>query len=80
MENKPIESMNSDELSNRMDEVDKNIITQMDMLDKFQADKHNKEVALMELNEGIRMCKKLISKMRIEKEIIERMFWRSKGK
>ena len=71
---------NSDELSVKMDEIDKKILNQMDMLDQFQADKHNKEVALMELNEGIRMCKKLISKMRLEKEITERMFWRSKGK
>lgn len=78
MESKTIEQLNSDDLSNRMDEIDKKIISQMEMLDQFQADKHNKEVALMELNEGIRMCKKLISKMKIEKEITTRMFWRSK--
>lgn len=80
MQNKPIEQMNSDELSVLMDEKDKLKLTQIDMLDYLQKEKHNSEVKLMELSEGIRQCKKLIGKINIEKEIIERLYWRSRGK
>lgn len=74
MENKPIESMNSDELSVLLDEKDKLKLTQSDMLDYLQKEKHNHELKLMEISEGIRQCKKLISKINIEKEIIERLY------
>lgn len=78
MNDKPLEQMNFDELSTLMVENDKQIINQIDLLDTVEIEKHNVEVKLMGIKESIRMCKKSISKMILEKEILERIYGANK--
>jgi hypothetical protein len=78
MEN--LESLNTDDISNKIVEKDKSIISQMDRLDELMTEKHNLEVSLMNLNETIRMAKKLISKTKIEKDMLERSYWKARNR
>lgn len=71
--------MNSDEISLKIDDLDREIIRRKEELDMVQVKKHNLEKDLLDLGESIRKEKFLLAKKRLEKEILTRDYWRAKG-
>jgi len=67
--------MNSSEIEVELTKRDNEILSQMEILDTLLIEKHNSEVKLMQLSETIRQSKKLLSGMKIKKEILSRDLW-----
>ena len=67
--------MNSSEIEIELTKRDNEILSQMEILDNLLKERHNSEVKLMELSETIRQSKKLLSGMKIKKEILGRDLW-----
>ena len=67
--------MNSNEIEAKLKEKDNLILKQNEILEPLQVEKHNLEVKILELSEAIRQGKKLLSKFRLEKEMLERDKW-----
>lgn len=70
--------MTSDEISLAIDAKAKQIIQTSETLNTIQAEQSNTKKRLVELSESVRQAKFLLSKQRLEKEILEREYWRSK--
>ena len=70
--------MNSDEISLKLDQIDQEILEMRSRLDIVQKAKYEKERELFELSETIRMVKFSLSKKRLEKEMMQRLYWRTK--
>lgn len=67
--------MTSSEIEVELTKRDHEILSQMEILDTLLVEKHNLEIKLMQLSETIRQSKKLLSKMKISKEILQRDLW-----
>ena len=70
----------SDEISNELDQVEKDINTQRDNLDVLQSRKNELDLELLTIGETIRKAKHTITSMRSRVESLTREYWRSKGK
>jgi len=68
----------SDEISLQLDELDREILVMKDTLDTVQVEKHKKEREVFELSEAVRTAKFNLAKKRLEKEMLQRAYWRSK--
>jgi len=69
--------MNREEISLKIDEIDREIMAMSETLNGLGTEKHNKTVEMENLKEGIRQQKILIKKKRTEKEILQREYWRA---
>lgn len=72
--------MDKDEITQKIDELDKDILRRKDTLNLVEVERHTLKKRLVELNEGVRMEKHNIATRIIEKKILERAYWRSIGK
>lgn len=87
MENKPIEQMNSDELSNLLVEKEKEYQKQSDVYNTWNIEKMRleKEIALLRIkhNEArstLAMADNNCKRTKSELRMIERLYWKSRGK
>ena len=70
--------MTSDDISTKIVEKDKQIIQAQEMLNTVQENQYQKKKELTELSEMVRKAKFVLSRMRTEKEILEREYWKTK--
>lgn len=68
----------SDEISTKIVEKDKQIIQAQEMLNTVQEEQYKKKKELIELSESVRKSKFILSRMRTEKEILEREYWKAR--
>lgn len=87
MENKQIEQMNSDELSNLLVEKEKEYQKQSDVYNTWNMEKFRleKEIALLRIkhNEAkstLAMADNNCKRTKSELRVIERLYWKSRGK
>lgn len=87
MENKPIDLMNSDELSNLLVEKEKEYQRQSDQASTWTIEKLRleKEIALLRIkhNEArstLEMADNNCKRTKSEIRVIERLYWKSRGK
>lgn len=87
MENKPIEQLNSDELSNLLVEKEKEYQKQSDVYNTWNMEKFRleKEIALLRIkhNEArstLAMADNNCKRTKSELRVIERLYWKSRGK
>lgn len=72
--------MTPEEITNKIDELDKDILRRKDTLNLVEVERHTLKKRLVELNEGVRLEKHNISTRVIEKKILERQYWTARGK
>ena len=71
-------NISSDEIGTKMDELEKEIMTMQDNLDRVEAEKYQKKREVYELSETIRMAELSLSKKRAEMRIMKRAFFRNR--
>ena len=71
------EQKTKEEISLLIDDYDRRINAMGDELDRHLTTKHNMTVEMENMTEVIRKHKILIRKLRTEKEITERAYWRT---
>jgi len=71
--------MNSDEISNAIVAKTKEIIVEKDALNIVMTELYENKKRGVELAEFIRKAKHNISRMKDEKEILEREYWKSRN-
>ena len=70
---------NSDEIASELVEKDNEIIKAGDELDTVLAELYTHKKRVVELTEDARKGKHNLSRMRTEKDILERQYWKSRS-
>lgn len=72
--------MNSDEISQKISDKHNDILTASDNLNTVLEAVYKTKKELVELTEAARKGKHVLSKLRVEAQILERSYWASKGR
>ena len=66
-----------DEISTDLDSKDREILTAMDNIDTVEKTKHDKKKEIVELTESIRQADHNLSRLRVERKVLERELFSS---
>ena len=69
-----------EQITLKIDELDKDLLRRKATLNMIEIERHTLKKRLVELNEGVRLEKHNISTRILERKILERQFWSSKGR
>jgi len=72
--------MTPEEITDKIDALDKDLLRRKETLNLVEIERHTLKKRLVELNEGVRLEKHNIATRILEKKILERQYWASRGK